>query len=109
MFLVEKTSRRRTYKIDTSLPIFGLIMALLGMFVTLAANLAAGGLIILWTRSLPSCVPRSGSSTKENGRVERTLNLMQFSVSLWQRPLDEIAEVEIKGTITRVWSGYAHR
>ena len=102
MFLTEKTSRRRTYKIYTSAsPIFGLAMALFGVYITLAVNFAAGGLILLLGLGFAFACASVWVFDKGNGRVVRALNLMHYSLSLWQRPLDEIAALEVKGTITK--------
>jgi hypothetical protein len=102
VFLIEKTSRRRTYKIYTSAsPIFGLVMALFGVFVTLEANLVAGGFIVLLGLGFAFACASVWIFDKGTGQVERALNLMNYSRSLWQRPLDEIAALEIKGLVTK--------
>ncbi|MEO8395057.1 MAG: hypothetical protein ABI700_18820 [Chloroflexota bacterium] len=102
MFLIEKTNRRRTYKVYTSAsPIFGLIMALFGVFVTVKANLGAGALIILLGGGFAFACASVWVFDKNLGRVVRALNLRRYSIPLWQRPLDEISAVEIKGTITK--------
>ena len=102
MFLIEKTSRRRTYKIYTSAsPIFGLLMALFGVFVTVKANLVAGGFIVLLGVGFAFACASVWVFDKNIGRVVRALNLRHYSIPLWQRPLDEIAALEIKGLITK--------
>ncbi|HVU12182.1 MAG TPA: hypothetical protein VHD90_12935 [Phototrophicaceae bacterium] len=108
MFPVEKTSRRRTYKIYSSAsPIFGLLIALAGVLTLVLLNVGAGVIMLLLGLGFAFACASEWVFDKTEGQVARALSIGRLTRSIWQRPLDQIDALEIKGLVTKDASGTA--